>query len=65
LLPVVGALESDGFHDQAAQLARAWGPDIVRPLLDLPGCDHLSACDALAQPGSALFVATQALLRAS
>jgi arylformamidase len=65
LLPVVGALESDGFHQQAVCLATAWGPGIVQPLMDVAGCDHLSVCEAFTEPGSGLFATTCQLLTAS
>jgi arylformamidase len=65
LLPVVGALESDGFHHQAVRLAAAWGPGIVQPLMDVAGCDHLSVCEAFTEPRSGLFAATRRLLMAT
>jgi arylformamidase len=64
LILAVGALESAGFHQQAAQLAAAWGPELVPMVMDVPECDHLAVCDVFAQSGGSLFEATRALLQA-
>jgi arylformamidase len=61
LLRAVGALESAEFHRQSRLIAAHWPSVIAADLLDVPGCNHLSVCDALATPGNVLF---EALLQA-
>jgi arylformamidase len=55
LLRAVGALESGEFHRQSALIAQRWPAVCGTPLLDVPGCNHLTVCDALASPGNPLF----------
>jgi arylformamidase len=55
LLRAVGELESLEFHRQSALLGERWPAACQRPLIDVPGCNHLSVCDALAMPGNILF----------
>lgn len=61
LLTAVGGEESEAFKEQNRQIREQWsahaGPDVP-----LPGRDHFSACDALAEPDHALFEATLACL---
>lgn len=59
LLRAVGALESDEFHRQSELIAAHWPSACVTGLIDVPGCHHLSVCDALATPGSVLFERTR------
>jgi arylformamidase len=62
LLRAVGALESAEFHRQSQLIAAHWPGIISAELLDVPGCDHLSVCDALATPGNVLFEALRAMI---
>ncbi len=62
LLRAVGALESGEFHRQSHLIAAHWPSVISNDLLDVPGCDHLSVCDALATPGNVLFEALRAAI---
>jgi arylformamidase len=55
LVLAVGALETAEFHRQSQLLADHWPRAFRPPLLDLPECNHYSACEALAAPGAALF----------
>ena len=57
LLRAVGALESAEFHRQSRLMAAHWPQAAAADLLDVPGCNHLSVCDALATPGHVLFEA--------
>jgi arylformamidase len=66
LLRAVGALESGEFHRQSELIAAHWPSACLTELIDLPGCNHLSVCDALASPGSVLFERwREAILRPS
>jgi len=49
----VGGDESVGFHDQAESLRQAWAPHgvDVEPMA-IPGCNHLQAFEALADPNT-------------
>lgn len=61
--PVVvaaGAEESSEFRRQSTLLAQAWKPQ-VQALMLLPGLDHFSVVDALAERGAPLYEATLAL----
>jgi len=62
LYTAVGTLESSEFRRQNELIARHWSRNFVRNLA-LPGCNHLTVCDELAQPGCALFEATLKLVR--
>jgi arylformamidase len=57
MLRAVGELESREFHRQSAMIAHRWPSVCGRPLIDVPGCNHFSVCDALATPGNLLFEA--------
>jgi arylformamidase len=48
----VGGDESSAFLDQNAALARAWGPRAVPVCETLPGCNHFTIVDELAEPGT-------------
>jgi len=64
LLRAVGALESGEFHRQSEMLAAHWPGACTTGLIDVPGCDHFSVCDALATPNNVLFERTrEAVLR--
>jgi arylformamidase len=62
LVTAVGALESSEFKRQNALMGQRWRANLARDLT-LPGCNHLTACDELARPGSALFEAALEMLR--
>ena len=62
LLRAVGELESAEFHRQSQLIAAHWPGITAAQLLDVPGCDHLSVCDALAMPGNVLFEALRELI---
>ncbi len=51
----VGEFESAEFHRQSAMMAAHWPGVVKSDLLDVPGCNHLSVCDAMAIPGNMLF----------
>jgi arylformamidase len=61
-LLAVGALETAEFHRQSQLIASHWPLSCRAPLLDLPGCNHFTACEALAAPGSALFESVCSIL---
>ena len=64
LVLAVGSLESEGFHWQSDTLRDAWqakGMAVER--FDLPGCHHLTAVEAMADPKSELFRRTFALIQ--
>lgn len=56
-----GALESDEFRRQTELIANAWKPN-HRADVPLPGLNHLTICDAFADPGHPLYQATLELL---
>jgi arylformamidase len=62
LLCAVGASESAEFHRQSLLIAQRWPAACTRALIDVPGCNHLSVCDAFATTGNMLFNATRVLL---
>jgi arylformamidase len=62
IVRAVGEHESSEFHRQSRLIAAAWPGACALELIDVPGCNHLSVCDAFADTGSALFQATRALL---
>jgi arylformamidase len=64
LLRAVGALESGEFHRQSELIAAHWPSACTTGLIDVPGCDHFSVCDALATPGSVLFERTREAIQA-
>jgi arylformamidase len=61
LVRAVGEHESAEFHRQSTLIAERWPQACERELIAVPGCNHLSVCDAFADPGSALFQATRGL----
>ncbi|HEY6926780.1 MAG TPA: alpha/beta hydrolase [Steroidobacteraceae bacterium] len=61
LLRAVGALETAAFHRQSELIANYWPQACPTPVMDLSGCDHFTACDALATPGTPLFSAVREL----
>jgi arylformamidase len=61
-LLAVGALETAEFHRQSQLIASHWPLSCRATLLDLPGCNHFTACEALATPGSALFESVCSIL---
>jgi arylformamidase len=62
LIRSVGAEESAEFHRQSTLMGAHWPLACERELIDVPGCNHLSVCDAFADSRSELFAATKALL---
>jgi arylformamidase len=64
LLRAVGALESGEFHRQSELIAAHWPGACMTDLIDVPGCNHFSVCDALATPGSVLFERTREAIQA-
>lgn len=63
LMRAVGALESSEFHRQAVLIADHWPSACTDGLIDVPGCNHLSVCDAFATTGNVLFDATRDAIR--
>jgi len=58
LICAVGGLETDEFLAQQAELATAWRSAGQRvSVLELPGRNHFTAVDALAEPDHSLFAA--------
>ena len=64
LYSVVGANESEEFLRHNALIAQAWGRRAVPVCEELPGCDHFSIVDALADPAHRLHGLAMQLLRA-
>jgi arylformamidase len=64
LLTAVGALESSEFKRQTRLIHQAW-PHNAREELEVAGADHLTVCDRLGEPESALFRAALDLVRAA
>jgi arylformamidase len=64
LITAVGGLESSEFHRQTALIGRAWKDVLVRSV-PMPGTNHLTVVDELANPASPLFDAVLELVRAS
>jgi len=62
LVRAVGAEESAEFHRQSTLMGARWPLACERELIDVPGCNHLSVCDAFADTRSELFQATKGLL---
>jgi arylformamidase len=62
LLRALGALESSEFRRQSELMQRNWPRACKQPLIEVPECNHLSVCDALAQPHGILFQAIRLLL---
>jgi arylformamidase len=53
LVLAVGSLESEEFHRQSAELAKAWA-SLSPQLLDVEGCNHYNIVDSLANRGGVL-----------
>jgi arylformamidase len=64
LVTALGALESSEFKRQSQALGHAWAANLHAELV-LPGANHLTVCDALAQPDSPLHAAALELVRTS
>lgn len=60
VVTAVGELESASFHDQAALLASRWKTNLHAEV-PMPGRNHLTVVDGLAEPQSPLFGAALAL----
>ncbi len=58
----VGAQESSEFHRQSELIAAHWPSAANSGLMDVPGCNHLSVCDAMAMPGNVLFETLRAAM---
>lgn len=58
----VGARETPAFHRQSELIAEHWPLVCRSPLIDLPECNHYTACEALATPTSSLFRTVSDLL---
>lgn len=54
MIGAVGGRESEEFQRQHQLLADTWS-SVWRGDIPLPDCDHLTVCEALADPGSALL----------
>jgi arylformamidase len=65
LLRAVGALESAEFHRQSEMIAAHWPQVCLTELIDVPGCNHFSVCDAFATPGNVLFEQWRAAIERS
>lgn len=63
LLLSVGGEETEEFHRQQEALFRAWGGGGMLERIDMPGRDHFTIMDALADAESALFQRTCRLVR--
>jgi arylformamidase len=62
LYTAVGARESSEFRRQNELIGRHWKRNLARDI-PLPGCNHLTVCDELGTPGSALLDAALELVR--
>jgi arylformamidase len=62
LITAVGALESSEFQRQTALIGRVWKQVVARDI-PMPGCNHLTVVDHLANPASPLFDAALELVR--
>jgi arylformamidase len=62
LFTAAGGLESSEFLRQGALIAQAWRANFVRDVT-IPGANHLTVCDELANPASALFDAALDMVR--
>ncbi|HEY5635160.1 MAG TPA: alpha/beta hydrolase [Burkholderiaceae bacterium] len=60
LITAVGGLESSEFHRQNRLIGERWAASLKADV-PLPGRNHFTAVDALAEPGHALFEAAVAL----
>ena len=64
LVTAVGALESGEFKRQTQLIRTAWR-DHAREHVEVAGANHLTVCDALADPDAPLFRAALALVRSA
>lgn len=62
LVTAVGALESSEFQRQTMLIGRVW-KEVVARNIPIPGCNHLTVVDQLANPASPLFDAALELVR--
>ena len=62
LAAVAGALESSEFRRHNRLIQQAWGRDVVPVCEELPGLNHFTVVDALAQPGHRLHTIARRLL---
>jgi arylformamidase len=62
LYTAVGGLESSEFRRQNALLGKVWSRVFVRDI-PMPGCNHLTVVDDLANPASPLFEAALEMVR--
>jgi arylformamidase len=62
-LLTVGALETAEFHHQSQLIANHWPRACREAILELPGCNHYTVCEALALSDSTLFQAVCSMLR--
>jgi arylformamidase len=63
LIRAVGALESVEFHRQQEMIKEQWPSVCKAAMLDVPGCNHLTVCEAFSTPGNMLFEAMRAAIR--
>ena len=61
LVRAVGAEETAELHRQSTLLGAHWPLACERELIEVPGCNHLSVCDAFADTRSQLYQATRDL----
>src|SRR5512134_1051694 len=61
LTVAVGGLESSEFKRQNALLAQRWKPVLARDV-PMPGRDHFTIVDGLAEPANPLFAATRRMM---
>jgi arylformamidase len=62
LVRAVGALETDEFHRQSGLLEPVWPAACQNKLIRVLDRNHITVCEALAEPQSALYGATRALI---
>ncbi len=62
LLISVGALESSEFHRQSDRLEEAWQGQVVMNRIPAPDLNHLTVCNALADPNHVIFKANCVLM---
>jgi arylformamidase len=58
----VGALESSEFKRQNSLLAQRWKP-VIASNIAMPGTDHFTVIDGLADPSNALFAGAKRMMR--
>jgi arylformamidase len=62
LLRALGALESEEFHRQSQVIARVWPAACQSELMRIPDCNHMTVCDAFADPQAKLYAAARTLI---